>query len=78
MSKFNEDQIFPPERKLFEYQTVDCDPEELFQVLNDNGAFGWDFCILLTKQMMVQPKILGNSQPQILTQYVLIFKREKQ
>lgn len=62
--------------KKFEYHTIECDPEELFQVLNDNGAFGWEFCILLTKQMMVRSKILGNPEPQVLTQYVLIFKRE--
>lgn len=62
--------------KKWEYNTIECYPEELFQILNDNGKLGWDFSILLTKQMMAQSKILGNPQPQILTQYVLIFKRE--
>ena len=63
--------------KKFEYDTLECDPDELFQILNDQGKVGWELVLLLTKQIMVQSKILGNTQPQILTQYVLIFKREK-
>jgi hypothetical protein len=65
------------EHKKWEYETVDCDPELLFDNLTKKGELGWEFVLLLTKQLMVQPKILGNNQPQILTQYVLIFKREK-
>jgi hypothetical protein len=64
--------------KKYEYETIECDPTELFETLNKNGEYGWEFVLLLTKQLMVQSKVaINNTQPQILTQYVLIFKREK-
>lgn len=65
-------------RKKFEYHTTECKPEELFEILNDEGAKGWEFVLLLTKQMMYENKLsISNDTPKVLTLYVLIFKREK-
>lgn len=62
---------------IWEYNTVECDPAELFQTLTDNGKEGWEFCTLVIAVKMVVSQFEMSKPPQQITTYVLIFKRQE-
>lgn len=69
--------------KKYEYDTQECAPEELFDVLNSMGIKGWDFVTLVVLQKMIvhpAPAVQSFSTiqkpPEMVTTFKLIFKRE--
>ena len=69
--------------KKYEYDTQECAPEELFNVLNSKGEEGWDFVTLVVLQKMIihpVPAVQSFSTiqktPEMVTTFKLIFKRE--
>lgn len=71
--------------KQWEYETRECSPEEVFDVLNVLGLDGWEFVNLIMIQKTIQhppPAVHSFSQvqkqPEIVTTFRLIFKRQKE
>lgn len=65
--------------KKFEHLTSTCAIEDVPEELNACGKQGWEFVNLVVMQSMVPPSRLvgGMGQPQMKTEFMLIFKREK-
>jgi len=69
--------------KKWEYQSLKCSPEEMFEELNIQGLSGWEFVFLITMQKMIQhpaAPLFGSQQkpPEVITVFILLFKREKE
>jgi hypothetical protein len=66
------------EQKYYKYNIIKCHPNLLEEKLNEEGEKGWDFVSLVIEQSMIQKKITEfiNAQPEIVTNYCLIFKKE--
>jgi hypothetical protein len=64
--------------KKLEYETIECNPGEMFEVLNMKGMEGWEFINLIMIQKMIQNKFTMNQPPTMETSFKLIFKREKE
>ena len=62
--------------KKWEYEIKHTDPENLFSNINISGSEGWEFVFAIIGQKILPSKLLG--QPPVVTSdFILIFKREK-
>jgi len=64
--------------KKWEYETAECSPDEMFEILNIKGFEGWEFVNLIMMQKVIQNQFAMNQPPKVETAFKLIFKREKE
>ena len=62
----------------FEYYTPTVSVEDMPNELKQAGKKGWQFCNLVVMQKMIPPSRLigGAGQPQMITEFLLIFIRK--
>jgi len=60
--------------KKFTYYTIEINPQELDKELDKAGANGWELVFVVGVQR--QSKLSLNGIPSIITNFLLIFKKE--